>query len=56
VIHHISFTVSNVKKSKAFYVEALRALGIHLILEVSAASVGGPIHTAFCADSRARAA
>lgn len=35
MIDHTGFTVSNVKKSKAFYVEAPRALRISLIMRLA---------------------
>jgi hypothetical protein len=40
VIDHTGFTVSDLKKSKAFYAEALRSLGIKLLMEVTAEQTG----------------
>lgn len=47
MIDHIGLTVSDLKKSKAFYVEALRPLGIGLVLEVSAEQTGAGAHAGF---------
>ena len=47
MIDHIGFVVSDLKKSKAFYLEALRILGITLLAEVTAEQSGGGAHAGF---------
>jgi catechol 2,3-dioxygenase-like lactoylglutathione lyase family enzyme len=47
MIDHIGFAVSNLQRSKAFYVNALRPLGISVIVEVSAEDTGGDAHAGF---------
>ena len=47
MIDHIGFVVSDLKKSKTFYLEALRILGITLIAEVTAEQSGGGAHAGF---------
>ena len=41
MIDHIGFAVSNMERSKAFYVDALKPLGIGVVMEVSAEQTGG---------------
>ena len=52
MIDHIGFTVSNLKRSHAFYVEALRPLGITLIMELTAEQTGGGAHAGFGAGGK----
>jgi catechol 2,3-dioxygenase-like lactoylglutathione lyase family enzyme len=53
MIDHIGFAVSNLQRSKAFYVNALRPLGISVIMEVSAEDTGGDAHAGFGKDDKA---
>jgi catechol 2,3-dioxygenase-like lactoylglutathione lyase family enzyme len=53
MIDHIGFAVSSVEHSKAFYVNALKPLGISVIMEVSAEDTGGDAHAGFGKDDRA---
>jgi catechol 2,3-dioxygenase-like lactoylglutathione lyase family enzyme len=53
MIDHIGFAVSNVELSKAFYVNALKPLGISVIMEVSAEDTGGHAHAGFGKDDKA---
>jgi catechol 2,3-dioxygenase-like lactoylglutathione lyase family enzyme len=53
MIDHIGFAVSNLQRSKAFYVNALRPLGISVIMEVSAEDTGGDAHAGFGKDDEA---
>ena len=50
---HIGFAVSDVGRSKAFYVNALRPLGLSVIAEVSAEDTGGDAHAGFGKDNKA---
>jgi catechol 2,3-dioxygenase-like lactoylglutathione lyase family enzyme len=47
MIDHTGFAVSDLSKSKAFYLAALRPLGIELIMEVTAAQTGAGAHAGF---------
>ena len=53
MIDHIGFAVSNVELSKAFYVNALKPLGISVIMEVSAEQTGAEAHPGFGKDDKA---
>jgi catechol 2,3-dioxygenase-like lactoylglutathione lyase family enzyme len=53
MIDHIGFAVSNVELSKAFYVNALKPLGISVIMEVSAEQTGADAHAGFGKDDKA---
>jgi catechol 2,3-dioxygenase-like lactoylglutathione lyase family enzyme len=53
VIDHTGFTVSDLKKSKAFYAEALRSLGIKLLMEVTAEQTGAGAHAGFGSGDKA---
>ena len=44
MIDHTGFTVSDMNRSRSFYVEALRGLGITLVMEVTAEQSGGGAH------------
>ena len=52
MIDHTGFTVSNMKRSRNFYVEALQSLGITLVMEVTAEQSGGGAHAGFGADGK----
>ncbi len=47
MIDHIGLAVSNMERSKAFYLNALKPLGIGVIAEVSAEETGGDAHAGF---------
>jgi catechol 2,3-dioxygenase-like lactoylglutathione lyase family enzyme len=53
MIDHIGFAVSDVERSKAFYVNALKPLGLSVIAEVSAEDTGGDAHAGFGKDNKA---
>jgi catechol 2,3-dioxygenase-like lactoylglutathione lyase family enzyme len=47
MIDHIGFAVSNMERSKAFYVEALKPLCIGVVMEVTAEQTGADAHAGF---------
>lgn len=47
MIDHTGFAVSDLGRSKAFYVRALEPLGITLLAEVTAAQTGSGAHAGF---------
>jgi FAD binding domain len=53
MIDHLGFSVSNMERAKAFYLNALKPLGIGVIMEVSAEETGGDAHAGFGKDSKA---
>ncbi|HSU99761.1 MAG TPA: VOC family protein [Roseiarcus sp.] len=53
MIDHIGFAVSNMELSKAFYVEALKPLGIGVLMEVTAEQTGAGAHAGFGKDNKA---
>jgi catechol 2,3-dioxygenase-like lactoylglutathione lyase family enzyme len=53
MIDHIGFAVSDIEHSKAFYVKALKPLGISVIAEVSAEQTGADAHAGFGNDNKA---
>jgi catechol 2,3-dioxygenase-like lactoylglutathione lyase family enzyme len=53
MIDHIGVAVSNMERAKAFYLNALRPLGIGVIMEVSAEETGDEAHAGFGADGKA---
>jgi hypothetical protein len=52
MIDHLGFAVANVECSKAFYVNALKPLGISVIMEVSAEDTGGDAHAGSARTTR----
>jgi catechol 2,3-dioxygenase-like lactoylglutathione lyase family enzyme len=52
MLDHTGIAVSDLKKSKAFYVEALGPLSILLIMEVTAEQTGGEAHAGFGKDGK----
>ena len=52
MLDHIGFSVSDLKRSKAFYEKALAPLGIVKILELSAEQTGGSGHAGFGEDGK----
>ena len=53
MIDHIGLAVSNMERSKAFYLNALKPLGIGVIAEVSAEETGGDAHAGFGRENKA---
>jgi catechol 2,3-dioxygenase-like lactoylglutathione lyase family enzyme len=53
MIDHIGFAVSNMDRSKIFYVNALAPLGVVVIMEVTAAQTGSDAHIGFGKDNKA---
>ena len=53
MIDHIGFAVSNVERSKTFYVDALKPLGIGMVMEVTAEQTGAEAHAGFGKDNKA---
>jgi len=53
MIDHIGLAVSNVERSKAFYVNALKPLGIGVVMEVTAEQTGADAHAGFGKDDKA---
>ena len=53
MIDHIGFAVSNIERSKPFYVAALKPLGIAVVMEVTAEQTGADAHAGFGKDDKA---
>ena len=53
MIDHIGFAVSNMERSKAFYVDALKPLGIGVVMEVTAEQTAADAHAGFGKDNKA---
>ena len=53
MIDHIGFAVSNMERSKTFYVDALKPLGIGVMMEVTAEQTGADAHAGFGKDNKA---
>ena len=53
MIDHIGLAVSSMERAKAFYLSALRPLGIGVIMEVTAEQTGGDAHAGFGKDHKA---
>jgi catechol 2,3-dioxygenase-like lactoylglutathione lyase family enzyme len=53
VIDHIGLAVSDLERAKAFYSNALKPLGIGVIMEVSAEETGAAAHAGFGKDNKA---
>jgi catechol 2,3-dioxygenase-like lactoylglutathione lyase family enzyme len=53
MIDHIGFAVSNVERSKTFYVDALKPLGVGVVMEVTADQTGAEAHAGFGKDNKA---
>ena len=53
MIDHIGLAVSNMERSKAFYSNALKPLGIVVVMEVSAEQTGGDAHVGFGKNDKA---
>ena len=53
MIDHIGLAVSNMERAKAFYLNALKPLGIGVVMEVLAEETGGDAHAGFGKDNKA---
>lgn len=53
MIDHIGFAVSDMNHAKAFYIAALKPLGIGVIMEITAEQTGADAHAGFGADNKA---
>jgi catechol 2,3-dioxygenase-like lactoylglutathione lyase family enzyme len=53
MIDHIGFAVSNMERSKTFYADALKPLGIGVVMEVTAEQTGADAHAGFGKDNKA---
>ena len=53
MIDHIGVAVSNMERAKAFYLNALKRLGIGVVMEVSAEETGGDAHAGFGKENKA---
>jgi catechol 2,3-dioxygenase-like lactoylglutathione lyase family enzyme len=52
MIDHMGVAVADMDRAKAFYLNALKPLGIGIIMEVSAQETGGDAHAGFGADNK----
>ncbi|MGH6798141.1 MAG: VOC family protein [Roseiarcus sp.] len=53
MIDHIGFAVKDMSRAKAFYIEALKPLGVGVVMEVTAEEAGGGAHAGFGKDNKA---
>ena len=53
MIDHIGVSVADMSRAKAFYLSALKPLGIGVIMEVSAEETGADAHAGLGADQKA---
>ena len=53
MIDHIGFAVSNMERSKPFYIAALKPLGIVVVMEVTAEQTGADAHAGFGKGNKA---
>jgi catechol 2,3-dioxygenase-like lactoylglutathione lyase family enzyme len=53
MIDHVGLAVSSIERSKAFYSNALKPLGIGVVMEVSAEQTGGDSHAGLGKDNKA---
>lgn len=52
MLDHVGFAVSDFDRSKAFYLKALKPLGISLVMEVTAEQTGNGAAAGFGSDSK----
>ena len=52
MIDHLGFAVSDIAKAKAFYLTALKPLGIDILIEVTPEQSGGEAHIGFGANQK----
>jgi catechol 2,3-dioxygenase-like lactoylglutathione lyase family enzyme len=53
MIDHIGLAVNDMDRAKAFYLEALKPLGVGVIMEVTAEQTGADAHAGFGKDDKA---
>jgi catechol 2,3-dioxygenase-like lactoylglutathione lyase family enzyme len=53
MIDHIGLAVKDMSRARAFYIEALKPLGIGVIMEVTAEETGADAHAGFGRDNKA---
>jgi catechol 2,3-dioxygenase-like lactoylglutathione lyase family enzyme len=53
MIDHIGLAVSNMERSKPFYIAALKPLGIVVVMEVTAEQTGADAHAGFGKGNKA---
>jgi catechol 2,3-dioxygenase-like lactoylglutathione lyase family enzyme len=53
MIDHIGLAVNDMDRAKAFYMEALKPLGVGVIMEVTAEQTGADAHAGFGKDDKA---
>src|SRR6266404_829992 len=52
MIDHLGFAVSDIARAKAFYLAALKPLGIEILIEVTPEQSGGEAHLGFGANGK----
>lgn len=52
MLDHLGLTVSDFKKARAFYDQALAPLGVAVVMEVTPEQTGGSAHAGYGADGR----
>ena len=52
MIDHLGFAVSDIERAKAFYLAALKPLGIEILIEVTPEQSGGEAHLGFGANQK----
>lgn len=53
MIDHIGVAVADMDRAKAFYISALRPIGVGVLMEVSAEETGAEAHAGFGANGKA---
>ena len=53
MIDHIGVAVADMDRAKAFYISALKPIGVGVVMEVSAEETGAEAHAGFGADGKA---
>src|SRR5690349_21099106 len=53
MIDHIGLAVSNLERARAFYLNALKPLGVGVVMEISAEQTGADAHAGFGKDNKA---
>ena len=53
MIDHIGVAVADMDRAKAFYISALRPIGVGVLMEVSAEETGAEAHAGFGANDKA---
>ena len=52
MIDHLGFAVGDIERAKAFYLAALKPLGIEILIEVTPEQSGGDAHIGFGANQK----